>query len=43
MPAPRKSPDELRWRAVGLVVESGRPIAHIAKDLGIHREACESA
>jgi transposase len=24
---------------VRLVVESGRPIAHIAKDLGIHREA----
>lgn len=39
MPAPRKYPDELRERAVRLVIESGRPIAHIAKDLGIHREA----
>jgi transposase len=39
MPAPKKYPDELRERAVRLVVESGRPIAHIAKDLGIHREA----
>ena len=39
MSAPRKYPDELRERAVGLVLESGRPIAHIAKDLGIHREA----
>jgi transposase len=39
MPAPRKYPDELRERAVRLVLESGRPIAHIAKDLGIHREA----
>jgi transposase len=39
MPAPRKYPDELRERAVRLVVESGRPIAHIANDLGVHREA----
>ena len=39
MPAPKKCPDELRERAVRLVLESGRPIAHIAKDLGIHREA----
>jgi transposase len=39
MPAPKKYPDELRERAVRLVAESGRPIAHIAKDLGIHREA----
>ena len=39
MPAPRKYPDELRERAVRLVLESGRPIAHVAADLGIHREA----
>src|SRR3954471_12204931 len=39
MPAPRKYPDELRERAVRLVAESGRPIAHIANDLGVHREA----
>src|ERR1700744_3054697 len=39
MPAPKKYPDELRERAVRLVLESGRPIAHIARDLGIHREA----
>src|SRR6187397_2256075 len=39
MPAPKKYSDELRERAVRLVLESGRPIAHIAKDLGIHREA----
>ena len=39
MPAPKKYPDELRERAVRLVLESGRPIAHIAKDLGVHREA----
>ena len=39
MPAPKKYPDELRERAVRLVLDSGRPIAHIANDLGIHREA----
>lgn len=39
MPAPRKYPDELRERAVRLVFESGRPIAHVAQDLGVHREA----
>jgi transposase len=38
MPAPRKYPDELRERAVRLVFESGRPIAHVAQDLGVHRE-----
>jgi len=39
MPAPRKYPDELRERAVRLVFESGRPIAHVAADLGIHKES----
>jgi transposase len=39
MPRPRKYPDELRERAVRLVFETGRPIAHVARDLGIHREA----
>jgi transposase len=39
MPAPRKYPDELRERAVRLVFESGRPIAHIAADLGVHKES----
>lgn len=39
MPRPRKYSDELRERAVRLVFESGRPIAHVARDLGIHREA----
>ncbi|GLW51989.1 hypothetical protein Stsp02_76490 [Streptomyces sp. NBRC 14336] len=36
MPAPRKYPDELRERAVREVRTTGRPIAHVAKDLGIH-------
>ncbi len=39
MPAPRKYPDELRGRAVRLVFESGRSIAHVARDLGVHHEA----
>ncbi|GGM98650.1 transposase [Streptomyces fuscichromogenes] len=39
MPAPRKCPDELRERAVREVQTSGRPVAHVAKDLGIHKEA----
>ncbi|MFD8868322.1 transposase [Streptomyces sp. NPDC059590] len=39
MPAPRKYPDELRERPVREVRATGRPIAHVAKDLGIHKEA----
>jgi transposase len=39
MPAPRKYPDELRERAVRLVFESGRPIAQVARDLNVHKEA----
>ncbi|GAA0551103.1 transposase [Actinomadura livida] len=39
MAAPRKYPQELRERAVRLALESDRPIAQIAADLGIHRES----
>jgi transposase len=39
MPRAKKYPDELRQRAIRLVFESGRPIAHVAKDLGIHPES----
>jgi transposase len=39
MAAPRKYPQELRDRAVRLALDSNRPIAQIAADLGIHREA----
>jgi len=39
MPRPSKYSDELRERAVRLVFESQRPIAHVARDLGIHKEA----
>jgi transposase len=38
MPAPRKYPEELLERAVREVRATGRPIAHVAKDLGIHME-----
>ena len=39
MPAPRRYPDELRERGVRLAFESGRPIAHVARDLGVHPES----
>ena len=39
MSRPRKYSDELRERAVRLYFESDRPVAHVARDLGIHREA----
>ena len=38
MARPKKYPDELVARGVRLALESGRPIAHIAADLGIHPE-----
>ena len=39
MAAQKKYPDELMDRGVRLVFESGRPIAQVAADLGIHPEA----
>jgi len=39
MSRPRKYPEELLERGVRLALESGRPIAHVAQDLGIHKEA----
>jgi transposase len=39
MSSQKKYPDELRERAVRLYFESDRPVAHVARDLGIHREA----
>jgi transposase len=35
---PKKYPDELIGRAVRVVLESGRPIAHVAADLGLPAE-----
>jgi transposase len=39
MPRAKKYPDELMDRAVRLVIESGRPVAAIARDLGVGHEA----
>jgi len=38
MPRPKKYPDELIQRGVRLAIESGRPIAAVASDLGIGAE-----
>jgi transposase len=38
MPRPRKYPEELIDRGVRLAIESGRPVAHVAKDLGLPAE-----
>src|SRR3989442_10134776 len=38
MSRPRKYPEELLERGVRLALESERPIAHVAADLGIHPE-----
>ena len=39
MPAPRKYPVELRERAIRLAFESGRPLKHVADDLGVSYES----
>ena len=39
MPRPKKYPNELVERGVRLALESERPIAQIARDLGMHPEA----
>jgi transposase len=38
MPRPRKYPEEPMDRGVRLVFESGRPVAQVAADLGMHPE-----
>ena len=38
MARPKRYPDELVARGVRLALESGRPIAHVAADLGMHPE-----
>jgi len=39
MPRQKKYPDELLDRGTRMVFDSGRPIAQVARDLGIHPEA----
>ena len=38
MPRPRKYSPELLDRGARVVIESGRPIAHVARDLGVPPE-----
>jgi transposase len=38
MSRPRKYPDELIQRGVRLALESGRPISHVARDIGLPPE-----
>ena len=38
MPRPRKYPEELLQRGVRLVLESGRPVSHVARDVGLPPE-----
>ena len=38
MPRPRKYPPELLDRGARVVIETGRPIAHVARDLGMPSE-----
>lgn len=38
MPRPRKYPQELVDRGVRLAIESGRPVAHVAVELGLPAE-----
>ena len=42
MPRPKKYPEELMERGVRLALESGRPIAQVARDLGILWRRCAS-
>ena len=38
MPGPSRYPADLHERAVRLARDSGRPIAHVARDLGLNAE-----
>jgi hypothetical protein len=40
MGRPRKHPRELLDRGARVVIESGRPIAHVARDLGVPARRC---
>ena len=43
MPRPRKYPQELIERGVRLALESGRPVAHVAADIGLPSETLRKA
>ena len=38
MPRPRKYPEELIARGVRRAIESGRPVSHVARDIGLPSE-----
>ena len=42
MSTQKRYPEELRERAVRLMFESGRPVAQVAKDLGVGPESLRS-
>jgi transposase len=42
MARPKKYPDEVVAHGVRLALESGRPIAHIAADLGMHPDVAKT-
>jgi transposase-like protein len=43
MSRPRKYPKELIDRGVRLAIESGRPVAHVARDIGLPSETLRKA
>jgi transposase len=43
MPRPRKYPKELIDRGVRLAIESGRPVKHVAQDIGVASETLRKA
>jgi transposase len=43
MPRPRKYPPGLIERGVRLALESGRPVAHVAADIGLPSETLRKA
>jgi transposase len=43
MPRPRRYPPELIERGVRLALESGRPVAHVAADIGLPSETLRKA
>jgi transposase len=43
MPRPRKYRQELIDRGVRLAIESGRPVAHVAQDIGLPSETLRKA
>jgi len=43
MPAPKRYPKELIERGVRVALESGRPVKHVAEDIGVPAETSRKA